>query len=135
MSYELDRMMSFMLINRVPAEWTRYAYPSLKPLAPWVSFFFFFFFVVILLLLHCFVLITSQLYHSFFFFVLSFLFFFVVVSFDVDGRSPRSFEVHVTMDRGRSAQFFLDAWSFLSSGLFFSCLTLSLFVSLVCKDM
>mmetsp|Transcript_44339 Transcript_44339/g.86753 ORF Transcript_44339/g.86753 Transcript_44339/m.86753 type:complete len:4144 (+) Transcript_44339:98-12529(+) len=35
MSDELDKMYNNLMINRVPEQWTRWAYPSLKPLAPW----------------------------------------------------------------------------------------------------
>ncbi len=37
MSSELDRMYSSLLNNSVPELWTRVAYPSLKPLASWVT--------------------------------------------------------------------------------------------------
>ena len=37
MSDELDRMYSSLLNNRVPANWSAAAYPSLKPLASWVA--------------------------------------------------------------------------------------------------
>jgi len=36
MSLDLDRMYSSLLNNQVPAQWTKVAYPSLKPLAAWV---------------------------------------------------------------------------------------------------
>lgn len=35
MSDELDKMYNNLMVNRVPEQWTRWAYPSLKPLAPW----------------------------------------------------------------------------------------------------
>ncbi len=37
MSGDLDRMYSSLLNNQVPAQWTKVAYPSLKPLASWVK--------------------------------------------------------------------------------------------------
>jgi dynein heavy chain len=37
MSSELDEMYSAFLDNRVPANWTEIAYPSLKPLSSWIK--------------------------------------------------------------------------------------------------
>jgi hypothetical protein len=37
MTLELEQMYNAMLINKVPPGWTANSYPSLKPLASWVS--------------------------------------------------------------------------------------------------
>jgi dynein heavy chain len=37
MSDELDSMFYSLLINKVPDNWKKYAYPSLKPLNSWIK--------------------------------------------------------------------------------------------------
>lgn len=37
MSDELDSMFYALLINKVPDNWKKYAYPSLKPLNSWIK--------------------------------------------------------------------------------------------------
>ena len=37
MSRELDAMHTDLIINRVPSNWANVSFPSLKPLASWMS--------------------------------------------------------------------------------------------------